>query len=242
MDSKSHSGCPTCSQICEEAKNKVKTLEKKVYSLTIVTTVALTLLGEQAAKSVASYVQSFNSAMSSVDVGVGAPQEKENKEPEKVTQNGNLLPYASIPTNPNPIKNGSFNVVTDTLFNSEPSSPFLLEVEDKDDVTPSPAPKTVIKPIYTPKSPIETQIQMVNLPLDLTTLPVAPIADPYAVFFTPSYMPFDVYSTTLALGTNYGFGPYYGIDDGINYPPIPSSGPLSALAISQLLQNRKRTL
>lgn len=242
MESKSHSGCPTCSQICEEAKNKVKTLEKKVYSLTIVTTVALTLLGEQAAKSVSSYVQSFNSAMSSVDVGVGAPEEKENKEPEKVTQNGNLLPYAPIPTNPNPIKNGSFNVVTDTLFDSEPSSPFLLDIKDKDDVTPSPTPKTVIKPIYTPKSPIETQIQMANLPLALPTIPVASISDPYAVFFTPSYMPFDVYSTTLGLGTNYGFGPYYGIDAGINYPPIPSSGPLSALAISQLLQNRKRAI
>jgi hypothetical protein len=60
------------------------------------------------------------------------------------------------------------------------------------------------------------------------------------VFFTPSTLPFDVYSTTLALGNNYGFGEYYGIDTGSYAPSTPNPSTLSVFAIGSFITTRKR--
>jgi len=57
MSHKSHSTCPTCARICDDAKAEAKRLNKKVYAMTIALTSALTLLGKEAAKEVIAYVK-----------------------------------------------------------------------------------------------------------------------------------------------------------------------------------------
>jgi len=56
MSNKVHS-CPTCARLCDEAKDKSKRLEKKVYAMTIALTSALTLLGEKAVQEIMSMVR-----------------------------------------------------------------------------------------------------------------------------------------------------------------------------------------
>lgn len=54
--------CESCARLCDEAKEKVTRLEKRVYRLTIACTVAVTLLGQELAKAVAEYVSAFQKA------------------------------------------------------------------------------------------------------------------------------------------------------------------------------------
>ena len=87
--------------------------------------------------------------------------------------------------------------------------------------------------------PVEQNLNLV--PVTEQRIPFVPIpSDPYAVFFTPSTLPFDVYSTTLALGNNYGFGEYYGIDTGSYSTSTPNPSTLSVFAIGSLITTRKR--
>ena len=62
-------------------------------------------------------------------------------------------------------------------------------------------------------------------------------------FLTPSTLPFDVFSTTIALGNNYGFGEYYGLGlDQYSGVSTPSPSGLSYFAVIKLFNNRKRTV
>jgi hypothetical protein len=55
MSNKNHS-CPSCARLCDEAKDKSKRLERKVYAMTIALTSALTLLGKEAVDEIVSIV------------------------------------------------------------------------------------------------------------------------------------------------------------------------------------------
>lgn len=64
MPQKSYT-CEPCAKLCEEAKQNVKKLQKKVYVMTIVCTAAITLLGEQGAKALISVLDSTKTAINS---------------------------------------------------------------------------------------------------------------------------------------------------------------------------------
>jgi hypothetical protein len=63
MPQKSYT-CEPCAKLCEEAKQNVKKLQKKLYIMTIVCTAAITLLGEQGAKALVSALETTKTAMS----------------------------------------------------------------------------------------------------------------------------------------------------------------------------------
>ena len=80
-----------------------------------------------------------------------------------------------------------------------------------------------------------------DTPLPVQSIVAAEPFDPYAAFFTPGTLPFDVYSTTLALGTNYGFGEYYGMNTGgAVVPSVPSPSPLAVFAVGSLVHTQGR--
>ena len=91
-------------------------------------------------------------------------------------------------------------------------------------------------------STVQQTVQKMSAPLTVADLAAAEQPfDPYAFFLTPSALPFDVYSTTLALGNNYGFGEYYGVGTGGSVvPSVPSPAPLTVFAVGGLMTSRKR--
>lgn len=48
--------CPTCAAQCEDAKAKVKSLEKRLYVMTIAVTASMTMLGKEAVQTLMTYV------------------------------------------------------------------------------------------------------------------------------------------------------------------------------------------
>lgn len=55
-----HGGCETCARVCEEAKTRSASLEKKNFRLAMALTSALTLLGEQGVKAVMGVIESMH--------------------------------------------------------------------------------------------------------------------------------------------------------------------------------------
>jgi hypothetical protein len=239
-------GCSSCARICEDAKSKVKSLEKKVYVMTIVCTSAITLLGERGVQSLISAINGMNSAISSAsDIGKSDTSKSQNQ----VDNTNNKQSSSILFDRPNqrywqkPLK----------IENKEQTRGYQIS----DELARFPKENNIggDKPVEEPlvvtneQNKLTKQIVQAALATDLNLNPVTSLAaqtgfaDPYAVFFTPSLLPFDVYSTTLALGTNYGFGEYYGIDTGGYYAPpsVPSPGAFTVVAFSQFLHNRKRT-
>jgi len=227
MNSHSH-GCDSCAKICDEAKVSVKNLQKKVYALTIVCTSALTLLGEQGAKAVLSTVDSMNSAMAAVD-GKGPKDTKENKDPTKTTSREIIQPKIWSPKPPVKENQGKFeNDDLVAVAKKKPSSQ-----EKQPEVAVPEVPQKTIQNIAT------TNNQNLSIETPINANPFN-IADPYAVFLTPSTLPFDVYSTTLALGNNYGFGEYYGMGTLNGVPSVPDAKTMSVFALGGLINSRKR--
>jgi hypothetical protein len=226
-----HNYCITCSKLCEEAKDKIKKLEKKVYALTIVCTSAITLLGEHGGKVLLDSLSTYNKA-----IGI-ANNEKENKNDQKDKDhtkegNNNKVSFGV---------GGKFNQ-KHNFKDKESTKPYSItdelakaKKEEKQDtevaaeITDNKTPKQIAK--------IATSTQVPSLEIPVTNL--FNQTDPYSVFFTPSYMPFDVYSTTLALGNNYGFGEYYGIQTS-NITPAPAPGAIALILTSFLVPLKKK--
>jgi hypothetical protein len=239
-------GCSTCARICEEAKAKVKSLEKKVYIMTIVCTSAITLLGEKGIQSLITALNGVNSAMSAAaETGSGEPGQKDgnkNSSDSKQSNNNFLNPRYQRPWQP-PVK----------LENKEQTRGYrptdeLARFSKENKIG---GDKPVEEPISVIVDQQKTTQEIIKAAMSNDTSLIAGLAnqspvafaDPYAVFFTPSLLPFDVYSTTLALGNNYGFGEYYGIDTGSSYvaPSVPSPGTVTLLFFSQFTNTRKRS-
>jgi hypothetical protein len=238
-------GCSSCARMCEEAKSKVKSLEKKVYVMTIVCTSAITLLGERGVQSLMSAINGMNSAITAAsDIGkADAPKNQEQKDNNSNKQSNSALfgqPYQGHWQKPFKIDNKE---QTRGYQISDELARFPKENKIGGD-KPVEAPLVVTNE----QNKLTKQIVQAALATDINLAPVTSLAaqtgfaDPYAAFFTPSLLPFDVYSTTLALGTNYGFGEYYGIDTGGYYvpPSVPSPGAFTVVAFSQFFHNRKR--
>jgi hypothetical protein len=199
--------------------------------MTIVMSVALTLAGEQAIKSVASYITSIKSAVSAAGELSDVQNGKKEEQPK-----GNKTALA-------PFGSGGFSFWKPTFTDKEVRRPYQISdelalVKDKK----QPAPEIEL-PGVIPVNPTSTDaIVKTALATEMpAALPAAvpTLGDPYAVFLTPSTLPFDVYSTTLALGNNYGFGEYYGIGSG-NYTIVPEATTVSVLALRAFSNTRKR--
>lgn len=228
MSSHSH-GCDSCAKVCDEAKAAVKSLQKKVFTLTIVCTSALTLLGEQGAKAVLSTVNSMNTAIAAVD-GKAPKDGKETKESTKTSLNN---PHFTRPWSPKPAiakeEHNKFQKDDLVAIAKKKSS----SKEKQSDILIPEVTQTVIQNIATSNNQ--------NLTIEAPNVNTLTAADPFSVFLTPSTLPFDVYSTTLALGNNYGFGEYYGYGNLDGNPiNIPDAGTVSVFAFGQLINTRKR--
>jgi len=225
MNSHSH-GCDSCAKVCDEAKTSVKTLQKKVYALTIVCTSALTLLGEQGAKAVMSTVNSMNSAMAAVD----GKTAKDTKEPTKTSLNDRIIGRPWSPKSPHG-KEEQANFKNSDLLTMVKKKP---QQEKQPEIVIPQVPQSVVQSVYYGNNQNLTPMD----PINANTLNPA---DPFAVFLTPSTLPFDVYSTTLALGNNYGFGEYYGYGSlNASGTSIPEAGTVSVLTLGTLINTRKR--
>lgn len=71
--------CESCKMLCEKSKDKVEKLESKVGKMTIALTVSVTLLGQELAKTVMSYIDSINK-MSDVSTDGGTSQTEDKGE------------------------------------------------------------------------------------------------------------------------------------------------------------------
>ena len=222
MSTKSHI-CQSCFLICEEAKENVKKLQKKLYAMTIVCTVSITLLGEQGAKALMASVNTVNSAMSAVEDKKDSKEEtlqEENKKNEKHT----------------------WNPIRPFLIPNYIDKSFVKKYEIIDELTRLPKKEDPEIPVNIVEAKIPNKI-LVSLTKDSVFEPLPPMdvvntstqfLDNYSVFFSPSLLPFDVYSNTLALGNNYGFGEYYGIDTGY-FISTPTPGPVVLTGFAMLM-------
>lgn len=230
-----HSNCESCAKLCEDAKVNVKNLEKKIYTLTIVCTSAITLLGEQAAKALISSITNISSAMSIAD-GIGSDgtkntqpeeQKEENKQTNSIGGWKPIIPkFSIVKEEKEQVKKYELVDELSKLGEEKPKEPIEIIVDKPNQNIPT-------KELLTQKQE-KTSIEQI------TTLPQ--VVDTYSLFFTPSALPFDVYSNTLALGTNYGFGSFYGVNTGgvALIPPIPDCGTFSVFALSSIINTRKR--
>lgn len=231
----SHHYCETCAKICDEAKKNLKKLEKKVQVLTIVCTASITLLGEQGAKALYDAITTFNKVTEVAENGQkeGKQEKDTNKKDESNKPGQTKLGFGGW--RPSRQKNLYDIPEKDTRGYQLSDELALIKKQPKEEKQPE-ISVVVSEPINVP---VEQTLNLV--PSGEQRLPFLPvISDPYAVFFTPSTLPFDVYSTTLALGNNYGFGEYYGIDTGSYVPSTPNPSTLSVFAIGSFISTRKR--
>lgn len=211
----------------EESSKELKSAKKKLLAFQLVTVVASTVLGQE-------WVDKI---MSKVDAAKGLQ--------DKIT---------APPAKPDPAKPITFgDRKRDPL--QQWGRPWMPRTEPKEvaakgDISgifagnkpQTPADEPLPEPIATQPS-VAAQIARVATATEVPSLalPYTPVVDPYAMFLTPSAISFDVYSTGLGLGMNYGFGEYYGADTGGSVgPATPSPSPLAVFAMGGLLNTRKR--
>jgi hypothetical protein len=233
--------CETCAKICNEAKKNVKKLEKKVQTLTIVCTASITLLGEQGVKALYDTVSSFNKV---TEVANGGKESKEDKTTTTDEENKDK-PKEAIKDGKVAIGNWKPHIPKRMFEDKEPTKPYSLtdelsrlkeqEKENKPeeiDIAVKPQEFNLIVKAATQK-PIEF----------IPALAAIQSQDWRTEFLTPSTLAFDVFSTTIALGNNYGFGEYYGLGlDQYSGVSTPSPSGLSYFAVIKLFNNRKRTV
>jgi hypothetical protein len=233
--------CETCAKICNEAKKNVKKLEKKVQTLTIVCTASITLLGEQGVKALYDTVSSFNKV---TEVANGGKESKEDKTTTTDEENKDK-PKEAIKDGKVAIGNWKPHIPKRMFEDKEPTKPYSLtdelsrlkeqEKENKPeeiDIAVKPQEFNLIVKAATQK-PIEV----------IPALAAIQSQDWRTEFLTPSTLAFDVFSTTIALGNNYGFGEYYGLGlDQYSGVSTPSPSGLSYFAVIKLFNNRKRTV
>lgn len=217
-----------------DAEAEVKGLKKKLVAFQLATAVGVAVLGQEAVSGIMARLDSVKAVQ------------------EKVTGGGvadlGAEPAAPPPADPLKVGIGGWRPVRPPF---KPSKTEQTEKTDGDisgifsgdykSIPPDPLPPPTVTPPVV--QPIDTRKALQNdtPPVIADALTVEPPFDPYAVFFTPSALPFDVYSTTLALGDNYGFGGYYGINTGGAVAPVvPSPAPFTVFAVGGLMHSRKR--
>lgn len=228
--------CESCSKLCEEAKQNVKKLQKKVQILTIVCTSAVTLLGEQGGKALISSLNTVNSALSVVE-----SKKTDDKENKKENEQ-HINPIEPLKGAWKPARNKSLieqnkdnNTKKYDTGDELARLPTTKQEQNIGDIEPI-VPENKIAKIV-----LDDQIQPLTIQPSYNDIPHFP--DNFSLFYTPSLLPFDVYSNTLALGENYGFGDYYGINQQyIQASSVPETGTISIFALKTLINSRKRSI
>jgi len=233
MGSKNNA-CEACAQACFDAKQKVPQLEKRLYALTIVMTVALTLVGRELIKEVADYLSSINNVVEqsnqlqntiNSDSTGTTSVEKVEQAPVSVGVN----------TPPSVIKEFPSTAVKQDVKIKSPIGIASIDVPSS-----SSSSTSYINQSTTLTKLISSNAVDVAQSSFLATTPQ--FADNHSVLLTPSLLPFDVYSTTLGLGINYGFGGYYGIDTGWSYipPSIPEPATMTLFGLYPVFSSRRK--
>ncbi len=229
MGNTNNNNCETCAQTCFDAKQKVPQLEKKLYILTIVMTIALTLAGQELIKTVADYLSGIN------DVVEKSNQLQDNITPAPV--DGSVKALNDRPS--------AVSVVYPPAEASHTPAEFVKDSKPSDEY--SGLTDSKLKNTYVSRSEYLVKIASgksseVYPSLSFTSAPGTVFADNHSMMLTPSLLPFDVYGTTLGLGINYGFGGYYGIDAGWAYipPSIPEPTTMALFSLYPLVGSRRR--
>ena len=234
MSCKSHI-CDTCAKACEDAKLLIIKLNKRILVLSIVCTAAITLLGQQGGKALIESLNTVNTAMTAADPKHPKTESEEKKEQTKpeiknIHAKGAWKPYQ---------------------FSKKeyPEDKFIKPYELVDELSSNNQNQEIKNNVISVLSIDTTDpLSLTNNNTNFTqtfelrsNAYIPHFSDNFSVFFTPSLLPFDVYSTTLALGNNYGFGEYYGIDNGY-FISTPTPGPvvLTGFAMLMFASTRQR--
>lgn len=254
-----HGACEVCEKACMEAKSKVSALESKIYKMTIVMSVSLTLAGEQVIKNVASYISGFGQAMGAAGAleGEGGPQPDGGSGAAAVEPAAGagadlgargLVDGAELAAG-----GGAGGGAAGGVGQAAPVGLGMGMVSWTDGIGSRAGDGGMATP---PAVEVAggggsglTRL-LVDTATDLSPPAGAGWLDgvdpmweePHTAFLTPSALPFDVYSTTLGLGTNYGFGGFWGVDVGAPavLPEAPSPGTLSVFGLTGLVHTRRR--
>jgi hypothetical protein len=216
----------------ESAETELKTLKKKLIAFQLVTVVASTVLGQEAVDKIMGKVDAAKGLQDKITGKSGNPPASEDKK----------KPISWFDPKRDPLSN----------FHRPWDKPVIVQTPHTDGDISGIFSGTKAKPVaepaeeiaaVTPKSPVTEAIVRTALgeplPWSIPTASETP-ADPHALFLTPSAIAFDLYSTGLGLGNNYGFGEYYGADTGSIGPSVPSPSPLAVFAMGGFLNTRKR--
>lgn len=227
----------------EQSEGKLKKLQKQLIAFQLATAVGATVVGQEVMSKITDKLDYFKGMQSQI-MGNGAgggssatpaapadaPKDKpkDGKGGEKISMGG-WKPYRS--------KEPMTQTAQAEQGKADLGSLVKVKGSDKGDGGGE------MPQVIATKAKIPTKA-LTQTP-DIASLEVLPQEFPVdlqAAFLTPSTLPFDVYSTTIGLGDNYGFGDYYGMGGGGSVAPIPTPSPSSVavFAIGGLVNTRRR--
>jgi hypothetical protein len=227
----------------EQSDGKLKKLQKQLIAFQLATAVGATVVGQDAVAKIGEklgFLQGIQQKIMGGGGGGAAPsapaapantdkdKPKDGKGGEKISMGG-WKPYRSKEpmTQQAAADKGSGDITK--AFKEKPSGDGKGEAAEVSVVVQK--PKIPVKALTQTPESLMPEIASAELP-----------ADNYAAFLTPSTLPFDVYSTTIALGDNYGFGDYYGMGGGGSVQPIstPSPSTIAVFAVGGIVNTRRR--
>ena len=205
---------------------ELKSTKKKLLAFQLIAVVAGTVLGEEWVDRIVGKVDTLKGVQEKITAPVKPDPAKPVSliDPKRDPLNNFARPWFPRPEARDTVVKGDIGGI---FAGSKPQNPV-------DEPLPEPTP-------IQPSLAAEIARAAVATDIPALALPHTPVTDPYAFFLTPSAIPFDIYSTGLALGNNYGFGEYYGAGTGSSVAPAtPLPSPLAVFAMGGLMHSRKR--
>ena len=214
----------------DEAEAEVKSLKKRLIAFQLATAVGVAVIGQEAFDKITAKMDAAQEMQEKITGGAAPVSDGGGKKPQAMDTIGQ--PFGGRPwQKPQRI------TIQEDRGNGDISGIFAGGKPKPSTDAPPAVPDVAVR-----QRSVGDEIARLATAADIPlAVPFAAVEDPYAVFLTPSTLPFDVYSTTLALGNNYGFGEYYGIGGGgAIAPSVPSPSPLTVFAVGGLMHNRRR--
>lgn len=216
MPNKTHS-CPSCARLCDEAKDKSKRLEKKIYVMTIALTSALTLLGKEAVEEIVSIVNGVEEMTASAT--------------EAPSSDGETTP--SVSTNSDP-RTEPF------LRNQSTEAEFLAQTSER----PKSGVEGISDPRKASKGLMDVVNGRIPSMGELITMPTVPVlpdskdeGNDSIGSDTVSYLDQDIIDPNARFVADSPFGGY---DYGMDNATLPAPSALVLLGVGILAINRRR--